>query len=457
MVLLQDIKVLDDGKREANSVTATAEHAVPHSSKEVFKPRLIFWEVTKGCNLRCVHCRATATELSSPKDLPTAKALDIIDQIAAHSNPILVLSGGEPLYRSDIFQLAKYANDKGLRVALATNGTLVTKEVARMIADSGVKRVSISLDGADAVTHDSFRGIPGAFEAALHGFRNLKEVGMSVQINMTIARHNADQLPRVLEMAKKIGADALHTFLLVPVGCGVDIASDQMVPPDEYERMLNWFYDQSLEGGIELKATCAPHYFRVVRQRRAEERRAAEKNPTLAANDAARMGHPADVNAIGPTDMMMPGGTGIILKPQAAPKGNHTGHPMGHPAGNHTGHPGGHPSDMNAMTKGCLAGTGVCFLSHEGEVFPCGYLPAIAGDLRHEKFADIWADAKVFNDLRDTNNLKGKCGCCEFRNVCMGCRARAFAATGDYLDPEPFCVYEPKSAALRAKVEQRGN
>ena len=112
---------------------------------------------------------------------------------------------------------------------------------------------------------------------------------------------------------------------------------------------------------------------------------------------------------------------------------------------------------MNAMTKGCLAGTGVCFISHEGEVFPCGYLPVIAGDLRHEKFADIWANAKVFNDLRDTNNLKGKCGCCEFRNVCMGCRARAFAATGDHLDPEPFCVYEPRSAALRAKVDQRGN
>src|ERR1700690_1988347 len=275
MVLIET-KVLEEG----SVVTAPSEQAEPQSSssksKEELKPRLIFWEVTKGCNLRCIHCRATATELSSPSDLPTAKALDIIDQIPALSSPFLVLSGGEPLYRSDIFQLACHGNDKGLRVALATNGTLVTKEVARMIADSGVKRVSISLDGADATTHDSFRGIPGAFEAALHGFRNLKEVGMSVQINTTIARHNADQLPRVLDLAKNIGADALHTFLLVPVGCGVDIAADQMVPPEEYEQMLNWFYDQSLEGGIELKATCAPHYFRVVRQRRAAERRSAE-------------------------------------------------------------------------------------------------------------------------------------------------------------------------------------
>ena len=429
---------------KTEAVTMPANGNEQHSEKaQEFKPRLIFWEVTKGCNLRCIHCRATATELSSPSDLSTKAALDIIDQIAAAGNPILVLSGGEPLFRSDIFQLARYATEKGLRVALATNGTLVTKEVARMIADSGVKRVSISLDGADATTHDTFRGIPGAFEAALYGFRNLKEVGMSVQINTTIARHNSDQLPAILELAKTVGADALHTFLLVPVGCGVDIAAEQMVPPEEYERMLNWFYDRSLEGGIELKATCAPHYFRVVRQRRVADRKAAEaiSNSSSAPSDAnAGSAHTA---SIGPTDMLMPGGTGISLRPQ------------GPPPGRHTGHPGGHPNDMNAMTKGCLAGTGVCFISHEGEVFPCGYLPAIAGDLRREKFADIWANARVFNELRDANNLKGKCGCCEFRNICMGCRARAFAATGDYLDEEPFCVYEPKSQHLREKLLQK--
>ena len=397
------------------------------------KPRLIFWEVTKGCNLRCIHCRASATELSSPRDLSTGTALGIIDQIAEAAKPILVLSGGEPLYRSDIFQLAVYARDKGLRVALATNGTLVTKEIARMIVDSGIKRVSISLDGADAVTHDTFRSIPGAFDAAVQGLRNLKALGMSVQINMTIARHNAKQLPDVLELAKAIGADALHTFLLVPVGCGVDIAAEQMVAPEEYERMLNWFYDRSLEGGIELKATCAPHYFRVVRQRRVSERRSAE-----AARAAASATSAPDAFGIGPTEMIMPGGTGISLKPQA----------------HASGHPGGHASDMNAMTKGCLAGTGVCFISHEGEVFPCGYLPVIAGDLRKQSFAEIWDHAEVFNALRDTNNLKGKCGCCEFRNVCMGCRARAFAATGDYLDEEPFCVYEPRMSNLKGRQKE---
>ena len=417
-------------------MAATHGNGRPHPAGEN-KARLVFWEVTKGCNLRCIHCRATATELSSPTDLPTGTALKIIDQISAAANPILVLSGGEPLYRSDIFQLARYATDKGLRVALATNGTLVTKDVARMIVDAGVRRVSISLDGADALTHDSFRGIPGAFEAAVRGLRNLKALGMSVQINMTIARHNAHQLPDVLQLARNLGADALHTFLLVPVGCGVDIAAEQMVPPEEYERMLNWFYDQSLVGGIELKATCAPHYFRVARQRRAADRRNAEQLASIAPAPAHKV---PDHTSIGPTDMTMPGSTGIALKPQG----------IGQPVG----HPGGHPSDLNAMTKGCLAGTGVCFISHEGEVYPCGYLPVVAGDLRKQTFADIWENSTVFHELRDTSGLKGKCGCCEFRNVCMGCRARAYAATGDFMDEEPFCVYQPRTQSLRAEKQE---
>jgi radical SAM protein with 4Fe4S-binding SPASM domain len=300
-----------------------------------------------------------------------------------------------------------------------------------MIVDNGVRRVAISLDGADALTHDTFRGIPGAFDAAISGFRNLKNLGMSVQINTTIARHNAHQLPLVLELAKSLGADALHTFLLVPVGCGVDIAAEQMVPPEEYEKMLNWFYDRSLEGGIEMKATCAPHYFRVVRQRRVAEHR----SQTAAVQAAHAVPETAGSANIGPTEMAMPGSTGIELKPHGI------GHAMGHP--------GTHPSDMNAMTKGCLAGTAVCFISHQGEVYPCGYLPALAGDLKRQSFADVWENSVVFNQLRDVNNLKGKCGCCEFRNICMGCRARAYAATGNYLDEEPFCVYQPRATSVK--------
>jgi radical SAM protein with 4Fe4S-binding SPASM domain len=388
------------------------------------KPRLIFWEVTKGCNLRCIHCRATATELSSTLDLPTNKALNIIKQVSQLSLPILVLSGGEPLFRDDIFELARYARECGLRVALATNGTLVNPEVARRIVDAGVRRVAISLDGADAATHDAFRGIPGAFDRALIGLRDLKDLGMSVQINMTIARHNAHQVPAVLELARRLGADALHTFLLVPVGCGVNIAEEQMVPADEYEKILNWFYDRAQEGGIELKATCAPHYFRVVRQRRAAERRAASQAASVPGGNR---------HDIGPTEMTMPGTTGMALHPRP-----------GQPSA-------GHPDGMQAMTKGCLAGTAVCFISYQGEVYPCGYLPVLAGNLHQQTFAEIWESAPVFRELRDTDNLKGKCGYCEFRNICMGCRARAFAATGDYLAEEPFCVYQPRKPATAAR------
>jgi radical SAM protein with 4Fe4S-binding SPASM domain len=317
-------------------------------------------------------------------------------------------------------------------VALATNGTLVTKQMARKILECGVRRVSISLDGADASTHDAFRGMPGAFDAALCGFRNLRELGMSLQINMTIARHNAHQLPAVLELAKEIGADALHTFLLVPVGCGVNIAAEQMVPAEEYEKILNWFYDRSLEGGIELKATCAPHYFRVVRQRRAAERRAA---PSVS-REAGAPDTSVRRDAIGPTEMTMPGSTGMALHAHSAQTGP------------------GHPQGMNAMTKGCLAGTGVCFISHQGEVYPCGYLPVLAGDLNEQSFAEIWENAPVFKQLRNTDNLKGKCGYCEFRNLCMGCRARAFAASGDYLDEEPFCVYQPRRRNSEADLRE---
>ena len=360
--------------------------------KLTFRPRLVFWELTKGCNLRCIHCRATATELSSPDDLSHDECVAIIDQLAAFAPFILVLSGGEPLFRRDLFQLARRATDRGIRVALATNGTLITPDVARQAVEAGIRRVAISLDGPDAATHDAFRGIPGAFDKALEGFENLKQLGMSVQINTSVAKHNADRLPQTLELALRLGADAFHLFLLVPVGCGVQIAEKQMVEAEQYEQILHWLYDRTLENKVELKATCAPHFFRVVRQRRAEARRQGESLPEP-------------------------------------------------PAHGHGGHA---PSDMNAMTRGCLAGSGVCFISNKGEVYPCGYLPLEAGNLRHQGFAEVWNESPLFDSLRDLGNLKGKCGACEFLNICEGCRARAYGCTGDYLAEEPFCLYTPR-------------
>jgi len=366
-------------------------------------PRLIFWETTAGCNLACIHCRRiTVADELLPQDLTTEESFDLIDQIATFARPIFVLSGGEPLFRPDIFEIARHASDAGLIVALATNGTLIDADVARQIKASGVRRVSISFDGADAATHDTFRGA-GAFDLALAGMAHLRQQGVPYQINTTVARHNLHQMDETLALAKGSGAVALHLFLLVPVGCGVEITEDQQITPEEYEGVLNWLYDAEIEGGIELKATCAPHYFRIVRQRQAEERR-----------------------------------EGVIRQ---RPASHHRQERVG--GDGHRGHPGGRHA-LNAMTKGCLAGTGVCFISHRGEVFPCGYLPVEAGNIRQRPFREIWEDSPLFAELRDPDLLGGKCGLCEFKRVCGGCRARAYGMTLEYLGEEPYCTYEPR-------------
>ena len=367
-------------------------------------PRLIFWETTAGCNLACIHCRrTTVADQLLPQDLTTAEAYDLIDQIVAFARPILVLSGGEPLFRPDIFAIARYASDAGLIVALATNGTLIDRDVAQRIRQSGIQRVSVSFDGADAPTHDLFRG-QGAFARAIAGIDCLREAGVPYQINTTVARHNVAQMPQTLAMARDLGAAALHLFLLVPVGCGVEIADDQQISPAEYEAVLHWLYDAEMEGGIELKATCAPHYFRIVRQRQAAERRA-----------------------------------GIVRERP------HSHHRQERAGGDGASPSGRHP--MNAMTKGCLAGSGVCFISHRGEVFPCGYLPLAAGDIRIQPLQEIWEGSPLFAELRDPDHLTGKCGLCEFKRVCGGCRARAYGMTLEYLGEEPFCSYEPERAS----------
>ena len=360
-------------------------------------PRLIFWETTAGCNLRCIHCRrVTIADQLTPQDLTTQEACAMIDDIAAVGRPVFVLSGGEPLFRPDIYEIARYATDAGLPVALATNGTLVDDEVAEKIKASGVKRVSISFDGADAATHDAFRGLAGSFDGAIQGFKALRRVGLPVQINTTVANHNKAQLEAMRQLAKDLNAVGLHLFLLVPVGCGVEIADTQMINAREYEQVLNWLYDvEQSEPDLQLKATCAPHYFRVMRVRRAEEKR-----------------------------------QGILRELPASHGRQVNGHPHG---------------QMHAATKGCLAGTGVSFISHRGEVFPCGYLPVEAGHVRTQPFGEIWQDSPLFAQLRDPDQLEGKCGVCQFKSLCSGCRARAYGMTGNYMAEEPFCAYEPET------------
>jgi len=344
-----------------------------------FTPRLVFWETTAACNLKCIHCRASAVDFQSPDDLTTDESFALLDSIASLAKPVVVLSGGEPLVRKDIFDIASHGVLLGLRMALATNGTLLTSDAARRITLSGIQRISVSIDGASAISHDRFRRQEGAFESALTGIKHIKAEKIPFQINTSVTRQNLSEIPDILGLAVELGAVALHIFLLVPTGCGKEIADEEMITPAQYEEVLNWLYDRSKDSPINLKATCAPHYFRIMRQRAARE--------------------------------------GIKITPET--------------------------HGFEAMTKGCLAGTGVCFVSHKGDVYPCGYLPAFAGNIRKAPFPEIWKGSEVFKSLRDESLLTGKCGPCEFKSVCGGCRARAYAETGNYLAEEPYCAYTP--------------
>jgi radical SAM protein with 4Fe4S-binding SPASM domain len=376
-------------------------------------PRLVYWEITKRCNLRCVHCRAIPQECASPDELSLADGLRLIDGLRECGKLILVLTGGEPLLRSDVFDLAAYGVWRGLTMALATNGTLVTRTLAKQVVDAGFKRVSISLDGPDAETHDAFRRVPGAFDRAVDGFIHLKELGMSLQVNTTVTLHNRERLEEIHELVRKLGADAWHLFLLVPVGCGLEYAAAAQLTPRDYEEVLWWIDDLAQHEPIQIRATCAPHAQRIRLQRQALE--------TCPSSVMTRLPEPCG---------------GQEREASATPT---------------------QPSPLKGegregeTRRGCLAGTGICFISHSGDVFPCGYLPVQAGDVRQQRFSEIWEQAPVFAELRAPDRLHGKCGACDYRVVCGGCRARAFGRTGDILAEEPFCTYlPPASLSMRA-------
>jgi radical SAM protein with 4Fe4S-binding SPASM domain len=326
--------------------------------------------------LFCAHCRASA-DSSSYDELSTAEGLHLVDEITEIGKPIIILTGGEPLLRHDLFQIAQYAVDKGLRVVIGTNGTLITEDIAARLKEIPISRIGVSLDFPGPGLQDKFRGQAGAFEAAMAGIARAREANIEVQINSTITRLNTPYLNELVNLALQVGAVAFHPFLLVPTGRGKGLQSVQL-SPKEYERILNWFYDKQIElaDKIFFKPTDAPQYQRIVR---------------------CKKGEPQKVAA----------------------------------------------TDTNYLTRGCLAGTGFCFISHQGRVQGCGYLDVEAGNIRKETFKEIWAGSPLFIELRDLSNIKGRCGICQYKKICGGCRARAYEVSGDYLEAEPYCFYEP--------------
>ena len=350
------------------------------------KLQLVAWEVTRSCNLFCAHCRASAHSGRYEGELDTQDCYGVIDQILEVGKPVLILTGGEPLVREDIFSIAGYAVHKGLRVVMGSNGTLISGKIAAKMKGIPLSRVSVSLDFPTAELQDKFRGQPGAYRAALAGIENLRRADIEVQVNCTLTKLNIAFLDDLIKFALSAGAVAFHPFFLVPTGRGKGLESEAL-SAQEYEEALNWIYDKQLELGdsIFFKPTDAPHYLRVMKQRQKPEGRAPLHETSM---------------------------------------------------------PGRHGT-MHALTRGCLAGSGFCFISHVGKVQGCGYLEVEAGDLKKQPFSQVWADSPLFAKLRDLANLKGKCGACEYTRLCGGCRARAFETSGDYLEAEPYCLHQP--------------
>ncbi|MGA7826702.1 MAG: radical SAM protein [Geobacteraceae bacterium] len=348
--------------------------------KEEFVPKWIAWEVTQKCNLKCVHCRCSSDEASSEGDFSTEEGKKLLTEIAEFSKPVVVLSGGEPLMRKDIFELADFGSSLGLRMCMATNGALVDDEICRKMREVDIKMVSLSLDGSSAAIHDDFRQCPGAFDGVIRAAETFRRNGQKFLINSSFTKRNQADIPKVFHLAKSLGATAWYMFMIVPTGRGEEIMSE-LISKEDYEDILEWHYQQEKdEDAILMRPTCAPHYYRVAPQRAKAE--------------------------------------GITFERRSL-------------------------SFSTGGGKGCIAAQSICLIDCFGNVKPCSYFPRVAGNVKETPFRYIWENSSLFNELRDFKSYKGKCGECEFLNVCGGCRARADAVNGDYMAEEPFCNYVP--------------
>jgi heme b synthase len=348
-----------------------------------FIPKWVAWETTQKCNLRCVHCRCSSDLTSSEGDFTTDEGKKLLKEIADFSKPVVVLSGGEPLMRPDIFELAGYGTSLGLRMCMATNGALVTDEVCAKMKAADIKMVSLSLDGSTAAIHDDFRSCPGAFEGVLNAAEKFRSNGIKFLINSSFTKRNQTDIAATFKLAKSLGATAWYMFMIVPTGRGEEIMNE-LISKEDYEEILEWHYQQEKqEDDILMRPTCAPHYYRLVPQRAKEEGVAFERRSLTFSTGGG---------------------------------------------------------------KGCIAAQTICLIDCFGNVKPCSYFHRTAGNVKETPFREIWENSEIFKDLRNFKAYKGKCGQCEFINVCGGCRARADAVHGDYMAEEPFCNYVPIKA-----------
>lgn len=346
-----------------------------------FEPKWIAWEITRRCNLKCVHCRSSSElEAKEHPDFTLDEGKKILDDIASYASPVIVLSGGEPLLRKDVFEIARYGTGLGFRMCLATNGTLVTEEVCRQLKDAGIRMVSLSLDGAKAETHDDFRNQKGAFAGTMKAIELFNKHEIPFLVNSSFTVRNQKEIPEIYKLVKSLGATAWYMFMIVPTGRGEDIM-EELIPEKLYDEILEWHYQvEKEENELLMRPTCAPHYYRIVRQKAKQE--------------------------------------GDTFKRRNL-------------------------KFSTGGSKGCLAGQLICLIDVDGEILPCSYFPKSAGNVKTTPFREIWENSDLFLQLRDFKSYKGNCGQCEYVGVCGGCRARSYAMTGDFLAQEPFCSYTP--------------
>lgn len=340
-------------------------------------PLLVIWEVTQSCDLACVHCRACAMPGRNPNELTTAEGYDLLKQIKDFGNPLMVFTGGDPLKRDDIYDLARFSVELGLRTNVTPSATpLLTTAAIDEFQRCGISRMAISLDGPDAATHDGFRRVPGTFDCAMRALRHARDIGLETQLQTTVTRRNLNTLAQIAEIAAEVRTKMWSLFFLVVTGRAM--ANDDLTG-EEYERVFEFLYDISKVAPFDVKTTEGMHYRRYVAQR-------------LKTDPEAR------------------GGSGKVMW----------------------------------RTAGVSDGRGFVFVSHTGEVFPSGFLPVSAGNVRTDSLVDVYRNSSLFRILRDPEARLGKCGRCEYIKICGGSRSRAYALTGNYLEADPRCIYQPE-------------
>ena len=351
-------------------------------------PFTIAWEVTRACAYACVHCRADAMHKPDPHELSTEEALRLIDRLADFGSPILIFTGGDPMMRKDLYQLIAYATQKGLRCSLTPTATaLPTTERLEKARQAGIRRIALSLDAPRPEIHDSFRQVPGSWQRTMDILHRAQAIGLSVQVNTTVAKHNVDILAEMIPFLQEVGAVQWSLFFLVPTGRA---QASNMISAEEHERVFNWLYDLSKNAPFDIKSTAAPMYRRVAIERKRLEQ----------------------------------GGNKPVTFQGAGFQ---------------------YADGLNRPTRGVNDGNGFLFISHVGDIQPSGFLPITAGNIRTDDVIDIYRHSELFTDLRTPDKIKGRCGVCEYRDVCGGQRGRAYGITGDYLESDPACVYVPQA------------